>query len=245
MRDGDEIDSSREWLSIELNARCGWVKAILGVEVEIPPLENVTPAAPSATNANESSDALTTPRPEISEGGRPPAAAGPSIAPGATLPTLFPSRWGKIESWGRQSFSLHLLCEWEHGHFLHERYAYPIFKPRETIARLAPLYQKLLSELAGEGSHSSPNLFDRCPHPIPVDKIREDLGIAKKDYRLDFRDFDLVSFMRSCCHQAFDPSMHTTVRMLDLTSCLVITAISILILFTCSVGHPRVDRSKS
>ena len=39
---------------------------------------------------------------------------------------------------GRQSFSLHLMCEWEHGHFLHERYGYPIFKPRETLADLRP-----------------------------------------------------------------------------------------------------------
>jgi hypothetical protein len=41
-------------------------------------------------------------------------------------------------------------------------------------------------------------------------QIRADLGIEKKDYRLPFREFDTEAFMRSCCHQAFDPSAHLT-----------------------------------
>ena len=38
----------------------------------------------------------------------------------------------------------------------------------------------------------------RCPHPIPVDALRRDIGVEKADYRLDFRDFDTAGFMRSC-----------------------------------------------
>jgi hypothetical protein len=60
---------------------------------------------------------------ELGEGGTAEAAKG--LNP-------LPSRWAKLETWGRQSFNLHLMCEWEHGHFIHERYGYPIFKPRET-----------------------------------------------------------------------------------------------------------------
>jgi hypothetical protein len=62
---------------------------------------------------------------ELGEGGS---------AEGAKGLNPLPSRWAKLEGWGRQSFNLHLLCEWEHGHFIHERYGYPIFKPRETYA---------------------------------------------------------------------------------------------------------------
>jgi hypothetical protein len=179
-------EAGREWLEVRLGTRYGWVKALLGVEVEVPPLDTDDKADTDA--------AILPPRPEVAEGGRPPVAQGVSAggdAVHAPLPQLMPSRWARLEQWGRQSFSLHLMCEWEHGHFLHERYAYPIFKPKDTLARLAPLYQKLLIELAGEGTASSPNLLDRCPHPIPVDKIRADLGIEKRDYRLDFRDFDV------------------------------------------------------
>jgi hypothetical protein len=133
---------------------------------------------------------------ETGEGGSAEAARG--LNP-------MPSRWAKLETWGRQSFNLHLMCEWEHGHFIHERYGYPIFKPRETLARLAPVYQKLLTELSGP-----PDLLAKCPHHIPYDKIRADLDIERKDYRLPFRDFDTEAFMRSCCHQAFDPKSHLT-----------------------------------
>lgn len=125
-------------------------------------------------------------------------------AEGASGLNPLPSRWAKLETWGRQSFTLHLMCEWEHGHFIHERYGYPIFKPRETLSRLAPLYQKLLTELSGP-----PDLLAECPHHIPYDKIRADLDVNKKDYRLRFRELDVETFMRSCCHQAFDPAAHT------------------------------------
>ena len=64
---------------------------------------------------------------ELSEGGS---------AEGAKGLNPLPSRWAKLETWGRQSFNLHLMCEWEHGHFIHERYGYPIFKPRETYASI-------------------------------------------------------------------------------------------------------------
>ena len=54
-----------------------------------------------------------------------------------TLWTILPApaqfgsgHWASMERWGGGSFKLHLLCEWQGGHFLHERYAYPIFKPR-------------------------------------------------------------------------------------------------------------------
>lgn len=45
---------------------------------------------------------------------------------------------------------------------------------------------------------------------LGVPQIRADLGIEKDDYRLPFRKFDTEAFMRSCCDQAFDPSMHIT-----------------------------------
>jgi hypothetical protein len=35
------------------------------------------------------------------------------------------------------------------------------------IARLAPVYQKLLTELSGP-----PDLLSKCPHHIPYDKVR-------------------------------------------------------------------------
>ena len=38
------------------------------------------------------------------------------------------------------------------------------------------------------------------------------VGISKKDYRLGFRDFDLVAFMTDVTNQAFDQSRHTIVR---------------------------------
>ena len=47
-------------------------------------------------------------------------------------------RWASLDRWGRDSFQLHLLCEWGCGHFMHERYGYPIFKPQDQLGKLAP-----------------------------------------------------------------------------------------------------------
>lgn len=88
-----------------------------------PTMWAILPADPNPLLEPQPDEIGATPGMELSAGGS---------AEGAKGLNPLPSKWAKLETWGRQSFNLHLMCEWEHGHFIHERYGYPIFKPRET-----------------------------------------------------------------------------------------------------------------
>ena len=90
-------------------------------------------------------------------------------------------RWLEPKRWNAGSFALHPMCEWDGGHFLPSRYAYPIPDPQRVLRDCGPIlhYNMELVQAALEAIEESPYATS-SNFVIPYAKIRKEGEALRK-----------------------------------------------------------------
>ena len=93
------------------------------------------------------------------------------------------TRWLEPERWNAGSFALHLMCEWDGGHFLPSRYAYPLPDPQTALRDCGSILHYCLELLqdALAALEESPSVLSSS-FIVPMAKLRKESAEAASNH---------------------------------------------------------------